>query len=230
MQIEYNGTVLDIKAGTRVIDIVKNDVKSSHNEIIACRFNNEIKSLYYEINKSGKLNTIDITNKDGMRVYRRGLIYIVSKAFSELYPEALLTINYQLYHSMLCEIDNMPITENMIKNVRKRVKEIIAKDLPITKKIMTKQEAEVFYEQNRTLKGRLQTDLKEKKEVTLYYCEDYYNYLYGVMPISTGCIKEFEIIKYKHGFLIRYPSRKNPYKLPKFKECPKLLNALFVTA
>ena len=36
-----------------------------------------------------------------------------------------------------------------------------------------------------TLKGKLQLDLKEKKEVTLYYCENYYNYFYGVMPIST---------------------------------------------
>ena len=60
-----------------------------------------------------------------MRIYKRGLIYIIAKAFSELYPEALLTVNYQLYHSMLCEIDNLKITDEMIKKVNKRVKEII---------------------------------------------------------------------------------------------------------
>ncbi len=74
---------------------------------------------------------------------------------------------------------------------------------------MTKEEAIKFYEKEKTLKGRLQLDLKEKKEVTLYYCEDYYNYFYGVMPISTGCIKKYELLKYHDGFLIRYPSRKN---------------------
>ena len=34
-----------------------------------------------------------ITDKDGMRVYKRGLIYIIAKAFSELYPQALLTVD-----------------------------------------------------------------------------------------------------------------------------------------
>ena len=226
MQIEYRDTTIDVKKGTKIIDIVKHDVNKCNNELIACRFNNEIKSLNFEINKSGKIELIDIKNKDGMRVYRRGLIYIVAKAFSELYPKALLTVNYQLYHSMLCEVENLKVTDEMIKKVNKRVKEIIDKDIPIVRKIMTKKEAEEFYKKENSLKGRLQLDLKEKKEVTLYYCEDYYNYFYGVMPISTGCIKEFEIKKYEHGFLIRYPSRKNPYILPEFIECPKLLSAL----
>ena len=226
MQIEYDNTIIDIKRGTQVIDIVKAEVNKRNNEIIACKFNNEIKSLNYEIKESGKLDLIDIKNKDGRIIYKRGLIYIVAKAFSELYPEALLTINFQLYNSMLCEVDNLKVTEEMIKKVNKRVKEIIKSNLPITKKIMTKKEAVKFYEKEKTLKGKLQLDLKTKKEVTLYYCEDYYNYFYGVMPISTGCIKEFELLKYKHGFLIRYPSRKDPYTLPNFIECPKLLEAL----
>ena len=226
MQIEYNNTIIDVKKGTKVVDLFKQEIEKRNNEIIACKFNNEVKSLNYEINTDGKVELIDITDKDGMRIYQRGLIYIISKAFSELYPKALLTIDYQLYHSMLCEIDNFELTEEMIKKVKIKVKEIIGKDLPITKKIMTKKEAEEFYKKEKTLKGKLQLDLEEKKEVTLYYCEEYYNYFYGVMPISTGCIKEFDILKYKHGFLIRYPSRKNPYELKKFIECPKLLVTL----
>lgn len=226
MQIEYNNTIIDVKAGTKIVDLCKNEIDKKNNEIIACKFNNEVKSLNFEINSNGKLELIDITNKDGMRIYKRGLIYIVAKAFRELYPEALITVNYQLYHSMLCELDNLEVTEEMIKKVNKRVKEIIELNLPITKKIMSKEEATDFYEKEKSLKGRLQLDLEEKKEVTLYYCEDYYNYFYGVMPISTGCIKEYELLKYHNGFLIRYPSRKNPYELPKFIECPKLVASL----
>lgn len=226
MQIEYNNTIIDVKEGTKVLDLFKKEIDKRNNEIIACKFNNEVKSLNFEINANGKLELIDITNKDGMRIYKRGLIYIVAKAFRELYPEALITVNYQLYHSMLCELDNLEVTEEMIEKVNKRVKEIIKANLPITKKIMTKNEAEKFYEKEKTLKGRLQLELEEKKEVTLYYCENYYNYFYGVMPVSTGCIKEYELLKYHDGFLIRYPSRRTPYELPKFIECPKLVAAL----
>ncbi|MDO5556347.1 MAG: nucleoside kinase [Clostridia bacterium] len=226
MQIIYKNQIFDVKKGTKVIELFNNEIKKSNNEIIACKFNNEIKSLNYEIDSDGKLELIDITNKDGMRVYQRGLIYIIAKAFYDLYPKALFTVNYQLYHSMLCEIDNLNVTKEMINKVKKRVEEIIQEDLPITKKVMSKKEAESFYEKEKTLKGKLQLDLQQKKEVTLYYCENYYNYFYGVMPISTGYIKKYDILKYHDGFLIRYPSRKEPHQLSKLIESPKLLETL----
>lgn len=226
MQIIYNNTEIDVKSGTKVVDLLKQEIQKSKNEVVACKFNNELKSLNYEITTDGKIELIDVTQKDGMRVYKRGLIYIIAKAFQETYNNALLTVDYQLYHSMLCEVDNLQITEEMIEKVNKRAQEIINQDLPIVKKFMTKEEAAKFYEKEKTLKGKLQLDLEEKKEVTLYYCEDYYNYFYGVMPISTGCIKKYELLKYHDGFLIRYPSRKDPNNLPKFIECPKLLETL----
>lgn len=226
MKIIYKDTVIDVKKGTRVLDLFSKEIQSSNNEIIACKFNNEVKGLNFKIPSEGSIELIDITDKDGMRVYQRGLIYVVAKAFHDIYPNALLTINYQLYHSMLCEIDNIEITDEMINKVDGRVKEIIESNLPIERKVMPKEEAKLFYEKEKTLKGKLQLDLEEKEGVTLYYCEDYYNYFYGVMPISTGCIKKYEISKYHDGFLIRYPSRKNPYELRKFIECPKLLETL----
>lgn len=226
MQIVYNDKMINVEENTKVCDLFKEEIRKSNNEIIACKFNNEVKSLNYKIKENGKIELIDITDKDGMRIYQRGLIYIIAKAFHDIYPNALLTINYQLYHSMLCEIDNINITEEMIQKVDKRVKEIIEENLPIEKRIMSKEEAKKFYEKEKTLKGKLQLDLDEKKEVTLYYCEDYYNYFYGVMPISTGCIKKYELLKYHDGFLIRYPSRTNPYEIKKFIECPKLLETL----
>ena len=150
MQIEYNNTIIDVKKGTKVLELLKKEIGKRNNEIIACKFNNEVKSLNYEINSNGKLELIDITNKDGMRIYKRGLIYIVAKAFRELYPEALITVNYQLYHSMLCELDNLEVTEEMIEKVNKRVKEIIKLNLPITKEIMSKEKAMEFYIENLT--------------------------------------------------------------------------------
>ena len=150
----------------------------------------------------------------------------MGKAFSETYKDALLTVDYQLNNAMLCEVDNMKVTEEMIEKVKNKMIEIINKDIPIIKKEMTKEEAEEFYSREKTLKGKLQLDLKEDKDVTVYYCEDYFNYFYGVMPLSTGYIKVFDIEKYRDGFLIRYPSKKNPDKLGEYKECKKLIETL----
>ena len=70
----------------------------------------------------------------------------------------------------------MELTDEMIDNVRNKMHEYVEKDLHITKKMMTKSEAKEFYDREKTLRGILQLSNDEKDTVTLYYCQDYYNY------------------------------------------------------
>ena len=208
----------------KVIDLFKEDIEK--NNIIACRFNNEIKTLNFELEENGKIELIGMSDRDGRRIYVRGLIYVLTKAFESLYPNAKTEINFQLSNSMLCEVIDEEVTDEMIENINKKFKEIVEKDLPIIKKKMTKKQAKEFYEAEKNEKGRLQIEYGSKDVVSLYYCEDYYNYFYGVLPISTGFAKLYEIVKYHNGILIRYPSRKDINNLPEFKENKKLLETL----
>lgn len=226
MKIIYENKEMDVEEGSKVKDILKEKINNSDKRIIACMVNNEVKSLDFKINKESRISLIDFTHKDGKRIYIRGLLYIMGKAFSETYKDALLTVDYQLNNAMLCEVDNMEVTDEMIERVRNKMFEIVQKDIPIIKKEMTKEEAEEFYNREKTLKGKLQLDLRDNKDVTVYYCEDYFNYFYGVMPQSTGYIKVFDIIKYRDGFLIRYPSKDNPDQLGEYKEFNKLIETL----
>jgi len=116
MQIIYNGNKIQIEEGTRSKEILKEEIIKQKDNIIACKINNEIKSLNYKICTDGNIEPVYLTDKDGMIVYMRGIIYIVSKAFKELFPESLVTVNYQLYNSMFCNIYNIKITDEVIKN------------------------------------------------------------------------------------------------------------------
>lgn len=223
LEITYNEKIINTQPIT-VFELFKDEIKEKG--IIACRFNNEVKSLNYKIEENGKIELIDISNKDGMRIYRRGLIYILSKAFEELYPNAKTAINYQLSNSMLCEVIDAEVNDEMITKINDKFKEIVEKDIPIIKKIMTKKEAKEFYYKEKNEKGRLQIEDGYKDTVSLYYCEDYYNYFYGILPISTGFAKIYEIVRYHNGILIRYPNSKNINKLPVFEENKKLLETL----
>ena len=193
MRIKYNDELLDIQKGSRITDVLKDEITGN---IITAAVNNEIRSLGYELNEECEIKLLDTTNKDGSRVYIRGLLYIMSKAFKELYPEALLTINHSLTNAMFCEIDKLEITEEVIQNVDKRMREIIEQDLAIRKVIISKEEAEELYKKENVSHGRLQVTAKPTDTITLYYCEDYFNYFFGVMPISTGYIKKYNIVKY----------------------------------
>ena len=227
MKLVYKGdTKVEMGEHKKIVDIFKNEIENSKEEIIACKCNNKVRSLNYEPEEGEKVEFLDISTADGMRIYVRGLLLIMSKAFNKLYPDALLTVNYQLSNATFCQIDNMKTTEEMIKNVSDEMKKIIDANYDINKVVMTKEEAKKFYDKEQTIRGKLQLDNKDKDTVSLYFCEDYYNYFYGVMPISTGYTKIFDLKVYNNGFLIRYPSRKNPNKLEEYKENKKFLNTL----
>ncbi len=225
MKIVYKNIVMEIEENQRVRDVFTEKLEEDKN-IIACKVNNEIKSLNYELKENDQVELIDTTTRDGSRIYTRGLLFIMAKAFKELYPDLLLTVNYQLSSSMLCEIHNNIPTEEVINNVKQKMQEIISKDLEIHRVEMTKKEAIEFMKKENTVIGKMQIENQEKKAFSLYYCENYYNYFYGVMPISTGYIKLFDIMKYNDGFLIRYPDKKNPNEIKEYKETKKLLMSL----
>lgn len=226
MKIKYENKEIQIIPGATVHEVLKEEIQNSKIPVIACKCNNEVRSLNLKINKDATIDLIDISKKDGMRIYIRGVMYIMAKAFNKIYPEALLTVQYQLSNAMYCEIDNMPVTQEMLEEIKKEMHEIVEKDIEIRKVKMTLEEAKAFYAKEETIKGKIQMDIAEEYGASLYYCEDYYNYFFGVMPISTGNIKIFDIEKYRDGFIVRYPNKDNPEELAQFVETKKLASTL----
>lgn len=225
MKITCNNKIYDVENNTRIIDILKQEIEESKNEIITCICNNKIRSLNHVLNEDSEIKLLDFTNTEGRRVYIRGALYVMAMAFNRIYPEAKLTVNYQLSNSMYCQIDNMEITDEMLNKVKEEMIRIVNADLEIKKITMTKDEARDFYNKERSKRGILQFD-KAKENISLYYCKEYYNYFFGVMPISTGIIKIFDLVKYRDGYLLKYPSQANPYELSPFIETKKLLSTL----
>lgn len=61
----------------------KNQYKST---IVAAKVNNDIKELSYRLNESCRVEFIDLTDDDGMRIYKRSLSFILIKAVNDLFP------------------------------------------------------------------------------------------------------------------------------------------------
>lgn len=226
MNINYQGKKIKVNYGDTVGKVLKEEIEKSENQVVECIYNNEYRNLETEITDDAKVELIDTSTKEGMKVYVRTLVFIMGKAFESLYPKEKLMVEYQLGNAMFCRCDNIKITKEFIQKLSNKIQEIIDKDLKIEKVVMTRKEAEKFYEETDTSKGRLQFDFKENKEIYMYFCEEYYNYCYGVMASRTGMVSLFEIVKYEEGFLIRYPSSKNPKQISEFKDTKKLNWAL----
>ena len=226
MKIQYKDKVMEFDKPMTINELLKEEIENSEYTVVAAVFNNEYKNLESIIAEDGKIELIDISSKEGMKVYRRTLVYIVGKAFENLCPNKKMEVNYQLSNSMFCDLIDEEVTDEFLEELAQEVRRIVKEDLPIRQVIMNREEATKFFNETETSKGRLQLDLEGNNEIFMYYCEDYYNYCYGTLANRTGIAKIFEIVKYNDGFLIRYPSQNDPEKMPKFVKNKKLAWAM----
>ena len=183
-----------MEKNVKISELLKEQIENSEYPVVGAIVNNEYKSLDAEVTGDEKIELIDINSKEGMKIYRRTLTYIMGNAFWHIYPEAHVIVNYQLSNAMYCNIENMEVTDEMLEKVKAKMQEIISQDLKIEKKVMTREEAEKFYEETNSAKGRLQFDLEDRQNINMYYCDDYYNYIYEVIATHTGVTKIFEEI------------------------------------
>lgn len=226
MKIQYQDKILDVKEPITISELFQKEIQTSENTVIAAKFNNEYKNLEYMLHKDGKIELIDVTSKEGIKVYIRTLTFIVGKAFEKICPDKKLNVNYQLSNAMFYDIEGIDISEDLIQELEDEMRKIVEQDLPIKQVVMNREEAEKFYEQNDTSKGRLQFNLENNDKIYMYYCEDYFNYCFGTLANRTGCVNIFKLVKDSKGFLVRYPNQKNPNKMPKIVNTKKLSWAL----
>ena len=226
MKIQYKEKTLEIEHKMKISKLLKDEIENSEYAVVGAIFDNEYVNIEYEIEEDGKIELIDISSKEGMRIYKRTIIYIFAKALKEMYPNNKATVNYQLANATYCDLGEIEVTDEVIQRLIDKMRKIVNKNLPIKEVVMTREEAKKFYEEKNTGRGRLQYDLETNEKIYMHFCEDYFNYCYGIIANRTGITKIFEILKYDKGLLIRYPSVERPDKLPKLMQNKKIKWAL----
>ena len=222
MEIRYKDKVLEVEKGSKIYDIFKNEIKNSENTVVGAIYNNSYVNLSRHMNCKGRVELISINSKIGIKIYRRTLIYIFAMALKKLFPDNRATVNYQMENAVYCDLGDIEVTDEIVEKINEEMRDIVRKNLFIKKVVMNREQAEQFYKETQTARGKLQYDLKSNKKIYMYYCEDYFNYCYGVLARTTGAIKIFDIVKYDKGILLRYPSAGKPDQLPKIIQNKKM--------
>ena len=226
MKIQYKDKIIEVEENKKISEILKEEIKESEYTVVGAIYNNKYVGLDQKVTEEGTIKLIDVTSKEGMRIYRRTLIFIFAKALKKLYPDNKATIDYQLANATYCDIGDIEVTEELVQELNDEMRKIVKNNLPITEIVMDREEAKKFYKEKHTARGRLQYDLRTNQEIHMHFCGDYFNYCYGILANNTGATKIFELMKYDEGLLIRYPSVEKPNQMPKLIQNKKIRWAL----
>lgn len=229
-QINVMGKMVEIAEGATFADVAKDFSAMVNGPIMLARQKNKLRELNQKIRTCDDVTFYGIENDEAMRVYRRGVLILMTKAVYELWgSESLVVVEHSLQKNLYCEIrkPEMEITEEVLAKIEGKMREYVAADLPICKRTMRKEDArEIARRQGMPDKDEL-FRYRRASNVNLYELDGFYDYFYGYMPASTGDLKVFSLMAYENGFLIRFPDQKNPEVLREFSN-PKKISSVFL--
>ncbi|MCR1972450.1 nucleoside kinase [Clostridium cochlearium] len=226
LKINLNGKKeILIEKGKTLGDILCQHPIENEWPIVLGHMNGKIYELNSKISEEGTLELIDLSSDAGNRAYIRTLQFILIKATLEEFPGANISIQHSLSKGLYCEIKNGNfLKEKDLEKIKKRMKKIIDENIPIKEEYFTKEETmKMLKRHNMEDRIKLLSHLNLEK-IKLYELDGVYEYFYGPMAESTGIIKEFDLMYYEPGFILRYPTKEKPNKLPEFEEHKKLAN------
>ena len=228
IQVNVLGDIYEYPQGTTLQKIGADFQTRYPHMIIMARVNGKLRELNYVIPPDADVEFITIGDKVGEQSYRRTATLILTKAVSDVIgKDAGLIVQFSMHKGYYCEIcGHMPVEEDVLEKIEKRMKELIRQNLPIKKQIVTSDEAQKIFRSNgMEAKARL---LKYRRSswVNMYQLEDISDYYYGYMAPATGYIKWFELIPFHEGFVIQMPVAEAPEILQRFEPSEKIFHAL----
>lgn len=219
------GEIVEFEKGTTFQELAKKVQHKFSAPVVLAKQNNRLKELTSIVRKSDNIEFFDLTNTDGMRVYHRSVSFLMIKAVKDLLgSQTNVVVEHSIYKSLYCEIreKNVVCNQELLSKIEARMKELVEQDIPITKVSLKKDTAiDKCLQFGMTDKAKL-FRYRRASNINFYRLNDFYDYFYGYMVPSTGYLKNFELMLYENGFLIRFPSRKEPEKILEFKDLKKI--------
>ena len=207
------------------------------NQALAALVDNQLKSLDYKIINPHNIRFVGYDHPDGRRTYIRSLCFVLQNVVREMFPDKVLTIDYSLPSGLYCDIrevenaeDGKPrrifITDENLAAMEKRMREIVAADLPFSKKMLSLEECcTIFGRNNQKEKVNLLKSIG-RFNYNVYFLDGQADTFYGPPVPSTGILTTFSLMGFNDGFCLQYPMDGEPGKVLPMKRQSKIATAL----
>ena len=190
-----DGSAKEYAAGTTLGEAVKQLSNSLAKKVLAANVNGELTDLREELVDGSEVAFLTFEEDGGKHTLRHTASHILAQAVKRLWPEAKLAIGPAIDKGFYYDIDmEHTLTPEDLTKIEKEMSRIVKENLPITKSVMSRQEAiEFFKSKNEDYKVELIEDLPEDAVISCYAQGDFIDLCAGPHVASTGKVKAFKL-------------------------------------
>lgn len=192
-------------------------------KLAALMVNNQVTALTNPIPFDSYVEPIYFNSKFGSEAYRRTLCFILAAAAHKLHPDRRLTVGHSLGYAYYYTFESdTAVKKEEIAALETEMRAIITADTPITSHIISYTQAKELLEKNGQTETRKHLDYVNPNRLLVNTMGDYSDMNVGPLVNRTGKIRTFALLPYADGFLLQFPTTKEPDVLPVFTDHPKI--------
>ena len=190
-----DGSAKEYAAGTTLGEAVKKLSNSLAKKVLAANVNGELTDLREELVDGSEVAFLTFEEDGGKHTLRHTASHVMAQAVKRLWPDAKLAIGPAIDKGFYYDIDmEHTLTPEDLTKIEKEMSRIVKENLPITKSVMSRQEAiEFFKSKNEDYKVELIEDLPEDAVISCYAQGDFVDLCAGPHVASTGKVKAFKL-------------------------------------
>lgn len=164
---------------------------------LAGRVNGKMVDVSYRVERDAEVSIVTDRDKDGVDLIRHSAAHLLAYAVKELFPEAQVTIGPVIEDGFYYDFSyKRPFTPEDLAAIEKRMSELAAKDLPVTREVWPRDKAVEFFKSiGEHYKAEIISAIPAGEEVSLYREGDFIDLCRGPHVPSTGKLKVFKLMK-----------------------------------
>ena len=191
------------------------------------RIDRHVKPFTKMLTHDGMLELLDIRDEGARMCYQSSLLLLYIKAVHDVGGKNVtVRINNSLSKGLYTTVRHTTLTDEFIEAVEQRMRELVKAALPITRTTIERETAMEALKKNpdQALFDIL-ANTPDVQVIHVYALEDEQIAFSEELVPNTSFIDIFELRKYRHGVLVRFPHQSDPSKLKTFEEQKLLYDA-----
>ncbi|HIE65692.1 MAG: threonine--tRNA ligase [Nitrospira sp.] len=184
---------LTVEKGIPFFKIVKALEKTK--DVVGVCVNGEPRDLSARVEGDAEIELLTFDAPEGEEIYRHSSSHLMAQAVKEVFPSAQMAIGPPIKDGFYYDFDfERPFTPEDLKKIEKKMKEIVKRNLPISRMELTKEVAiQLFRERQEPYKVELIEEL-EDVQISAYQQGDFIDLCTGPHLPSTGKIKAIKLL------------------------------------
>ena len=213
-----------------LLDLAKEEQSRFDADIVLANNNGKLMELHKKVPVDCEVSWITTKDSAGALAYKRSATLVMLKAIYDVIPREKIEkvkVDFSLSKGYYCTIKgDVTLDNELLKCIENRMKEIVQADIPIVKNTLSTGDAIERFRKHGMMDKVELFKYRRSSQVNVYSIDGFEDYYYGYMVPSTGYIKYFEMYLYDEGYVIQFPVKEEPDKVPLFAPQHKLFSVL----